>query len=71
MKIHEIRVLIEPNIYNDKFFTIWARAYPENRDVVNVSVTYPADFLVSLFDKLWEDIGRELKKGLLESENNG
>jgi hypothetical protein len=70
MKIHEIRVLIEPNIYNDNFFTIWARVYPEYKDVVNVQMTYPLDYLTSLFDKLWEDIGKELKKGLLESEND-
>ena len=71
MKIHEIRVLIEPSTFNENFYTIWVTVHPEYHDAINLKKIYPISYVTSIFDQIWEDIGRELKKGLLESENNG
>jgi len=78
MKIQEIIVTVEPEIFSyihskggSEFYKVRIKIltsdHPEKQ--VGIQNIYPLDHLKSLFDMLWEDIGRELKKGLLESED--
>ena len=70
MKIQEIRVLVEPFVLIDDSIRIQVRVYSGNDKVINVQKVMALDYLKSIFDVVWEDIGRELKKGLLESEKD-
>ena len=71
MKIQQIRAMIEPDLHYDGFAKLTVRVYIENYsdNYVTTRREYPIDYMRSIWDMLWEDIGRELKKGLLESED--
>lgn len=72
MKIREIKVLIEPDIYGTNFYRATIKIFiAENMNYqYGIQKIYPVDHLKSLFDMIWEDIGKELKQKLIEEDEN-
>lgn len=71
MKIQHINATLEPEpSYNDVFHRLQVRVYLEGYgdQYFTVVKEYPIDYMKSIWDMLWEDIGKELKNRLLSNE---